>query len=139
MQGWGLRAPIKDSVAVRAQHLPSRISHLLRPSATDISHLSQVAANACLQAILLDYPGGQLQDEALQNAEDSGATEFALVLDLRQQGRDLPERLRLGGGRQRGDRHELIFRGELLGEHLFLADYNVADGDTMHFACRRRT
>ena len=36
------------------------------------------------QAILQDYPGGQLQDEALQNAEDSSATEFALVLDLRQ-------------------------------------------------------
>ena len=36
------------------------------------------------QAILHDYPGGQLLDEALQNAEDSGATSFALVLDLRQ-------------------------------------------------------
>ena len=36
------------------------------------------------QAILQDYPGGQLQDEALQNAEDSHSSEFALVLDLRQ-------------------------------------------------------
>eukprot|EP00038_Savillea_parva_P031293 m.84631 g.84631 ORF g.84631 m.84631 type:complete len:3122 (+) comp9602_c0_seq1:196-9561(+) len=36
-----------------------------------------------LQAILLDYPGGQLLSEALQNAEDSGATAFELTLDLR--------------------------------------------------------
>ena len=34
-----------------------------------------------LEAILLDYPGGQLLAEALQNAEDSKATEFSLVLD----------------------------------------------------------
>ena len=37
-----------------------------------------------MQAILQDYPGGQLLDEALQNAEDSGSSEFALMLDLRQ-------------------------------------------------------
>lgn len=36
------------------------------------------------QAILNDYPTGQLLAEALQNAEDAGATEFALVLDLRE-------------------------------------------------------
>ena len=33
--------------------------------------------------ILEDYPGGQLLSEALQNAEDGGASEFALVLDQR--------------------------------------------------------
>ena len=38
---------------------------------------------AQLQHILEDYPGGQLLSEALQNAEDSGATEFGLLLDLR--------------------------------------------------------
>ena len=37
-----------------------------------------------LAAILQDYPGGQLLDEALQNAEDSWSTEFALMLDLRE-------------------------------------------------------
>eukprot|EP00037_Helgoeca_nana_P037799 m.17763 g.17763 ORF g.17763 m.17763 type:complete len:3009 (+) comp9429_c0_seq1:126-9152(+) len=36
-----------------------------------------------LEAILSDYPGGQLLSEALQNAEDSGASEFVLTLDLR--------------------------------------------------------
>ena len=46
--------------------------------------LSYFTSISCEQAILQDYPGGQLQDEALQNAEDSGATEFSLVLDLRQ-------------------------------------------------------
>jgi hypothetical protein len=36
-----------------------------------------------LQSILVDYPGGQLLEEALQNAEDSGAETFSLLLDLR--------------------------------------------------------
>eukprot|EP00035_Acanthoeca_spectabilis_P014304 m.271728 g.271728 ORF g.271728 m.271728 type:complete len:2925 (+) comp16103_c1_seq1:130-8904(+) len=36
-----------------------------------------------LRAILHDYPGGQLLSEALQNAEDSGATTFVLTLDRR--------------------------------------------------------
>jgi sacsin len=36
-----------------------------------------------LEAILRDYPGGQLLSEALQNAEDSGASTFELTLDLR--------------------------------------------------------
>ena len=38
---------------------------------------------AQLEAILADYPGGQLLSEALQNAEDSGARSFELTLDLR--------------------------------------------------------
>lgn len=33
--------------------------------------------------ILEDYPGGQLLSEALQNAEDGGASQFTLMLDLR--------------------------------------------------------
>ena len=36
-----------------------------------------------LLAILADYPGGQLLSEALQNAEDAGAEQFELTLDLR--------------------------------------------------------
>jgi hypothetical protein len=36
-----------------------------------------------LQSILVDYPGGQLLEEALQNAEDSGAETFSFLLDLR--------------------------------------------------------
>ena len=50
--------------------------------------------------------------------------------------------LRLGDSgepvRGRGSRDELIFGGQVLGEHLFLADYGVTDGCTLHFA-RRRT
>ena len=36
-----------------------------------------------LQAILQDYPGGQLLAEALQNSEDAQAKHFALILDHR--------------------------------------------------------
>jgi hypothetical protein len=43
-------------------------------------HASPVAT---LKSILVDYPGGQLLAEALQNAEDVGATSFCMVLDLR--------------------------------------------------------
>ena len=43
----------------------------------------QIDPKAALQHILEEYPGGQLLSEALQNAEDSGGTEFALILDLR--------------------------------------------------------
>ena len=39
---------------------------------------------AQLQHILEDYPGGQLLSEALQNAEDGGASQFTLLLDMRQ-------------------------------------------------------
>lgn len=39
---------------------------------------------AQLAAILEDYPAGQLYAEAAQNAEDSDATRFSVMLDLRQ-------------------------------------------------------
>lgn len=38
---------------------------------------------ALLKAILVDYPGGQILSEGLQNAEDSGANSFSICLDLR--------------------------------------------------------
>ena len=77
MKGWGLKAPIKNQLEVHlAPHATCR-----RHASTRNTEMSLVHAT---QAILQDYPGGQLQDEALQNAEDSGATEFALMLDLRQ-------------------------------------------------------
>ena len=38
---------------------------------------------AQLLRILEDYPGGQLVSEAVQNAEDGGASQFTLLLDLR--------------------------------------------------------
>jgi hypothetical protein len=37
---------------------------------------------AQLKAILVDYPGGQILSEGLQNAEDSGANTFSICLDL---------------------------------------------------------
>ena len=39
---------------------------------------------AQLEAILQDYPAGQILSEGLQNAEDAGASRFSLMLDLRQ-------------------------------------------------------
>lgn len=68
------------------------------------------------QAILHDYPGGQLLDEALQNAEDSGATEFALVLDLRQHAVD---------ARLAGPAFVLIDNGGGLGEREWTSLQNL--------------
>ena len=47
----------------------------------------------------------------------------------------LPPRLKYRHRRD-GAGHELVLRGELLGEHLLLRDYGVRDGDTLHFAVR---
>lgn len=63
---------------------------------------------------------------------------FDSVADLRMQLEEelaVPEALKRGG-RRRGDggQHELIYRGQLLGEHLFLGDYDIKDGDLLHFA-----
>ena len=46
---------------------------------------------------------------------------------------------RRANARQRNaGRHELIYRGQLLGEHLFLGpDYQIRDGDIVHFAARK--
>ena len=76
MQGWGLKAPIKSQLEVRLSTL-HRAPTPTTPANAETRNLDVT------QAILQDYPGGQLQDEALQNAEDSGATEFALMLDMR--------------------------------------------------------
>ena len=64
---------------------------------------------------------------------------FDSVADLRMQLQaelDLPERLRHGIRHSGG--HELIYHAQLLGEHLFLADYEIEDGDTLYFAVRQR-
>ena len=42
-----------------------------------------------------------------------------------------------GPRRSHSGRHELLFRGQLLAEHLLLADYELRDGDMLHFAVRR--
>ena len=63
------------------------------------------------------------------------------VADLRQQLQhelELPPRLRYDSLRGRSGGHELIYRSQLMGEHLLLQDYGVVDGDTMHFAVRQQ-
>lgn len=69
------------------------------------------------------------------------ASEWDSVGDVR---RALQEQLRLSPslryehGRHREGGHELIARGgQLLGEHLFLADYELRSGDTLFFAVRQ--
>lgn len=69
------------------------------------------------------------------------ASEWDSVGDLRrqlQQQLELPESLRYEHDRHRDGGHELIAPGgRLLGEHLFLADYELCHGDTLYFAVRR--
>jgi len=63
------------------------------------------------------------------------------VADLRQQLQvevDLPERMRYVDRRGASGGHELIFRSQLMGEHLLLQDYGLVDGDTLHFAVRQQ-
>ena len=70
---------------------------------------------------------------------ETEASEWDSVADLRRQLQaqlELPPKLQYHDGR-RGGGHELLFRGELLGEHMLLADYELATGDTVHFAVRR--
>ena len=43
----------------------------------------QAPMKATLLNVLDAYPGGQLLSEALQKAEDSDASQFSLLLDLR--------------------------------------------------------
>ena len=77
-----------------------------------------------------------LSTEAVREVQ---ASAFDSVYDLRiqlQEELELPQHLRHGG--RQGSGHELIYKAQLLGEHLFLADYGVADGDVLHFATRLR-
>ena len=70
---------------------------------------------------------------------DVHSSAFDSVADLRMQLQEefqLPEALRHSLRHSGG--HELIYRSQLLGEHLFLIDYGISDGDTLHFAVRKR-
>ena len=63
------------------------------------------------------------------------------VADLRQQLQvevGLPERMRYVNRRGASGGHELIFRSQLMGEHLLLQDYGLVDGDRVHFAVRQQ-
>ena len=82
--------------------------------------------------------GDALSTETIREVFTS---EWDSVADLRmllQAELGLPERLRHGGRQRGGGQHELIYKGQLLGEHLFLGpDYAIADGDIVHFAAAR--
>ena len=76
-----------------------------------------------------------------ETVREVASSAFDSVADLRmllEEQLALPERLRRGRSRRHGPQHELIYRGELLGEHLFLSDYGIQDGDILHFAVHIR-
>jgi hypothetical protein len=77
--------------------------------------------------------GDALSTETVREVHTSAWDSVADLRMLLEAELELPERLRRGGRR-----HELIYRGQLLGEHLFLGpDYEIADGDIVHFAAAR--
>ena len=93
------------------------------------------AAAAAAAGGVLGADSDALSTEAVTEVCTSA---FDSVADLRMQLEEelaVPEALKRGG-RRRGDggQHELIYRGQLLGEHLFLGDYDINDGDLLHFA-----
>ena len=77
-----------------------------------------------------------LSTETVVEVQTSAWDSVADLRMLLQETLGLPDGGRGIGGKQLGaGRHELIYRGQLLGEHLFLGpDYGVADGDELHFA-----
>lgn len=78
---------------------------------------------------------GALATDVVHEVHVSGWDSIGDVRLLLQDALGLPESLRHPRRARRGG-HELIFRGQLLGEHLFVRDYDLRDGDTVHFACR---
>lgn len=76
--------------------------------------------------------GGALDTEAVHLLEASVWDSVADVRAMLQAQLGLEPATR--GGRRRGAGDELIARGQLLGEHLFLHDYGVVHGDTLHYA-----
>ncbi|KAL1511066.1 hypothetical protein AB1Y20_005889 [Prymnesium parvum] len=77
---------------------------------------------------------------ALEVVYEVTASEWDSVADLRarlQERVDLPDGRRHGNLRNRLGGHEIIYKGQLMAEHLLLADYELNDGDILHFAARR--
>jgi hypothetical protein len=76
---------------------------------------------------------------AAEVVHDVHASSWDSVADLRatlQEVLELPEMLRHGDLRNRAGGHEVLYRGQLMAEHLLLADYELNDGDTLHFAVK---
>ena len=75
--------------------------------------------------------------EVVHTVNASSWDSVADLQSLLQELLELPERLRHGNLRNRGGGHEVLYRGQLMAEHLLLADYELSDGDTLHFAVKR--
>ena len=99
-------------------------------------------STAHASTIAEDDPHARTASDALAYGADIvhevHASQWDSVGDLRRQLQTelhLPPKLRYEHTRHREGGHEIIAAGGLLlGEHLFLADYGVSDGDTLHFA-----
>ena len=96
-------------------------------------------AEGCRFPLAQVAAGDAVSTESIREVATSAWDSVADLRLLLQKELDLPERLQHGGRQIGGGQHELIYRGQLLGEHLFLGpDYEIADGDIVHFACARR-
>ena len=84
-----------------------------------------------LEAILQDYPGGQLLSEALQNAEDAGATDFALVLDCREHN--------VADSRLAGPAFVLLDNGNGFSEREWTSLKMLNKSEKREYDCRDRT
>ena len=116
---------------------PNYDVHSIRVQLSDDDEAEHGAMTRTNEGAVQPASGSEaLSTEAVRELHVSAWDSVADVRIMLQQEIELPERLR-HGGRQFSERHELIFRGQLLGEHLFLADYGISNGDVLHFACRR--
>ena len=84
-----------------------------------------------LEAILQDYPGGQLLSEALQIAEDAGATDFALVLDCREHN--------VADSRLAGPAFVLLDNGNGFSEREWTSLKMLNKSEKREYDCRDRT
>ena len=81
-----------------------------------------------------------ISTETIREVLTSGWDSVADLRMLLQEELGLPDapHARTSAKKVGGAQHELIYRGQLLGEHLFLGpDYQIADGDVVHFAAAR--
>ena len=85
--------------------------------------------------------GGGCDELSTEHVHEGRCSPWDSVADLRQQLQvevGLPERMRYADRRDSSAGHELIFRSQLMGEHLLLQDYGLVDGDRVHFAVRQQ-
>lgn len=94
---------------------------------------------ACAARLNVEWPAAEAGALGRERVHEVRAHSDDSVGDLRislQSQLELPTRLQHGGRQRGGLAHELIAAGQLLGEHLFLRDYGLRDGATVHFAVR---